>query len=537
MSHSEVAEPGLRELQMRFVLPFAVFTASVVLFSGLFSILHVRSLIASRVQEEQLTSARAGAESISDFMDTAVHELQDISRNNVLTTLDHNRIGPILDSALEKSQFITALHLAGGGKVLISTGITSQEAGLLRGDECYEKTFSGTVFCFSGVERASDGSTFVYAFLPVVNKKGEIRAVLSGKVQASGGAVASVIDALHPGKSGFAYLVDGKGEMILSGAPKKSKDAENYATLMPVREGLEGRWGTTNYRFGGTRMMASFYPIQNAGWVIVVQRPEREIFSGMGTMYLTLAVFLIVGVVGAAVVAVILTQSFSRFIFTLAGRMDAVARGKMEQEIATDEMKELAPLARSFNHMLSSLREWYGTREKSYQELMSTARFHQSVLNSISDFFVLIGADMRILHISASAAACVEAGEAAVGRHITALGPSWSQRRILDALFAAVNESTETTLDGVRLSDGERKEKIFQLRIQPVSGDEMGGKGTAVTGYEVTTQTTENEKLRRSERYFRQLSEASPDGIMLLDDAERIEWWNSAAEKIFGGAE
>jgi PAS domain S-box-containing protein len=73
-----------------------------------------------------------------------------------------------------------------------------------------------------------------------------------------------------------------------------------------------------------------------------------------------------------------------------------------------------------------------------------------------------------------------------------------------------------------------------EMTITPVQ-DDMGKVTHFITVKQDITSRKEIEKaLRRSEQTFRSLANAAKDAIIMLEDGERVVFWNLAAERIFG---
>jgi PAS domain S-box-containing protein len=78
-------------------------------------------------------------------------------------------------------------------------------------------------------------------------------------------------------------------------------------------------------------------------------------------------------------------------------------------------------------------------------------------------------------------------------------------------------------------------EKLYVQIVKSPIYDSQGEKiGTQVLFWDVTERKTWEEALSKSERRYRQLTEASQDAIIVADQDGRITLFNPAAERIFG---
>ncbi|MFH1538570.1 MAG: PAS domain-containing protein [bacterium] len=527
----------MRELQLRFMAPIVGLVLLLVVVSGLVFILRSREAVVEAVREEQLAVARAGAHGVGAFVGVVANEMDRIARKDAVQR--GAAAQPLLKGEAKASAVFTGFHLFGKrGNLMATSGMPSKKAVLVPEDPCFERVLSGSVFCLGAVRDADSDTSVAYAMSPVVDDLGETRSVFVGGVKMGPGVVADMVSGVQAGRKGFAFLVDCEGNLVWTGdtGADAAGDAQavDYSSLQPVLEAREGRRGSVDYRYGKTPVIASFYPVPSTEWVFVVQRPAREVSGGAG--YAPLLLFILLGALGAVVVAVALSQTFSRFVFSLAGRMDAVARGDMGQRIEADENRELAPIARSFNRMLESIRTGQQGREDSYRELLGTARFHQSLVDSIRDFFVVVDSGMRVLHLSESARGFCPPSRAAMGEQLQSLGSSWSRQKFIDAVRQVIIEGAEREIDSMGfMRGGSGEAALFRLHIQPMSASDSGRReGALISGMEITREARLFREQEHSGRFYRTLTEDLPVAIVLVDEGMKVEWWNPAAAELLG---
>lgn len=519
-------------MQLRFMAPVVGLVLLVTVVLGLVLVLRGRGAVAERVREEQLGVARAGAYGVGAYVDVVADEMERIARANAVRS-GAAAAQRLLKTEAGASSVFAGLHLFGkGGNLVTTTGIRSKRVALVREDHCFDKILGGSAFCLGAAHDVGSETPVAYAMTPVVDNLGETRSILVAGVKLGAGVVADVVSGVHAGRRGFAFLVDGEGNLVWTGSEESGSAVADYSSLRPVREAREGRRGSVDYRYGRVRVVASFYPVPSTDWVFVVQRPAREVAGGTAGMVLVLVVFVVVGVLGAVGVAVALSQTFSRFVFSLAGRMDAVARGDLEQRIEAEENRELAPIAGAFNRMLETVREGLADRDDSFRELLGTARFHQSLLDSIRDFFVVVDAQMNVLHLSESAARFCAVSHP-VGARLSALGPSWGQQRLIDAVRGVVIEGGERVIDSMPFSHARGEPSLLRLHVQPLTASETGHReGAVVSGMEITKEAKQFREQAHSGRFYRSLTEESPVAVVLLDEEKKVEWWNPAAVEL-----
>lgn len=528
-NHHE-AETGIRELQLRYVGLITGFTVVMMLALGIALTLRGRGVVVEMVRKEQLSVAQAGANAIGAFFGDIADELERVSRDQaVLSSPGIAREVLIMESG-DASTF-RALHVfRRNSELYASSGVKAARITEIKEDECFDTVITGgSTFCLSNAHDLDTDKPKAFAMAPVVDNLGDVKYVIVGEIGVGAGIVAETVNGIQPGKHGFAFLVDASGSLVWSGGKGDSHKVTDYASLRPVKEAREGRRGTVEYVFNRTKTLASFYPVPKTDWTLVAQRPARDASSGAGEMIVILVLFLAVGGIGSLALAVALSQNFARFIFALSGRMESVARGDLNQSIEPAVNKELMPIADTFNRMLDTIRAGKANQESSYRELLGTARFHQSLLESIRDFLVVIDSGLRVLHISGTARLFCS-GASDPGARLSELGASWSQQRFIDAVREVVIQGGDKRVDGIHFMHRDGSAALFRLNIQPLTDGASGRReGALISGMEITDDARQLNEKDRSGRFYRGLVDGSPTAILLLDEDKKIEWWNAAA--------
>ncbi|MCD6477410.1 MAG: PAS domain S-box protein [Candidatus Aenigmarchaeota archaeon] len=79
-----------------------------------------------------------------------------------------------------------------------------------------------------------------------------------------------------------------------------------------------------------------------------------------------------------------------------------------------------------------------------------------------------------------------------------------------------------------------RSGRWFDNRFYPIFNDKGKVYQIAIFTRETTDQKKMEEKLKESEEKFRAIAESAQDAIIMINNEGRTEYWNKAAEKMFG---
>jgi PAS domain S-box-containing protein len=528
--HGDRSELGLRHLQSRYVIPYVACVAAAVMVTGLFIAVRSRSAMFDRVKTEQSVTARATAQAIGVFGEAAAKYVQSIARSSLSKGSDLQVVQLLLKSEVELAAPATSLFLfSNNSQTLASTPGDGKVASILLSDSCYNRARNGDPLCFTGVFRLDSGKRRVFVFAPVYSGGG-VKRVLAGGINLEDKGFQSIIMGLNPGKKGFSYLVDKKGRLIVSGDPDKENEVGDVSKFSVVKSVLGGEMGSTVYRYGRAKMIAAFYPVDPMGWGLVVQRPYGEAFQGVGGLYAMVFIFLLLAGGAAAALGTMQTQAITRFLFTIGGRMDAIARGHINQEISREESGGFAPLVSAFNRMVESLRVEKKEGARTLDDVRQIARFNQGILASIQDLFVVVDNWHAVVMCNEKAEAFMPPEmRPCAGKGLGLLGPAWGQRRIADAARKAIESMQEISLTGVRFTGADGSAAIYDFRIYPLTTDPGGA---VLYGREVSEMVNKHEKVIDSERFFREIATDVGDPIVLLDKQNKIEWINTAAGRL-----
>jgi methyl-accepting chemotaxis protein len=126
------------------------------------------------------------------------------------------------------------------------------------------------------------------------------------------------------GQTGYLFMFDASG--IVLAHPDAAKIMSfNISTLDFGREMLNRHSGSLSYVFDGVAKTARFQPAQKKPWTVAATQPDREMFSGVRTIQLYLALFGFAMLAGTVFAVSYLAGRVSRQIGSVVSELESAA--------------------------------------------------------------------------------------------------------------------------------------------------------------------------------------------------------------------
>ncbi len=205
-----------------------------------------------------------------------------------------------------------------------------------------------------------------------------------GAVEVSLKGLGEVLARARVGSSGFAYVVDSGGRLVvgtdaLVGA-RTGDDLSARPAVAHLLESLRRSRGAEVFHVGNFAdasgdmtsegaVVAAYSLIPELGWAVISEQPMAQAYAQVAAMERRS-----VAVAGVAVlVALVLALVFSRGVTRPLGRFTKgaleIAQGKFGVQVAVREKNELGELARTFNYMSQQLQAYDGENRRLYESL------------------------------------------------------------------------------------------------------------------------------------------------------------------------
>ena len=183
-----------------------------------------------------------------------------------------------------------------------------------------------------------------------------------------------VITRVRIGKTGLAYVVDGKGTLISHPDISLVLGRAEMSTLPQVRQVLAAAAEPAGYVEGeardhaGRKVLAAYARIEPLTWIVFVEQSRDEAMAPARLSMFRSALLLAAGLALAVLASLLLARRMTRPIAALREGAVAIGAGRLDHRIdlATDD--ELQEVGEQFNRMGDELRASYSQLEAKVAE-------------------------------------------------------------------------------------------------------------------------------------------------------------------------
>jgi len=381
----------MRSLRTKAVLWTLIPTALVLVIVAIITLYAYERVARDVVQQRDTELARISAARLSEGLRQYSQILQSIAAEEDVQSMEPAR----LSSALEKAQ--NQLYVFDAGVVIYNS------KGVAVCSERLSAERQGAIFPvpseFDKVRRTlrpalsdvfqdtTSGKDVILVGVPIVGSGGEFKGVLAGMFEMKYpllGAIYAEVLQLKAGRSGYAYLVDGNGQVIYH--PDGSQVGRNLAATVPVMRVIKGETGAVlTEDTTGETVISGFAPVPGTGWGLITQERWGNVVGPIrGYSQLLLALLVVGGVISGALIFFAIGRILKP-VKDLTRGAQRIAGGDFDHTITAKTGDEIQALAQQFNSMASALKESYTDLEEKVQERTRGERRRAEQLRAINE--------------------------------------------------------------------------------------------------------------------------------------------------------
>jgi HD-GYP domain-containing protein (c-di-GMP phosphodiesterase class II) len=159
------------------------------------------------------------------------------------------------------------------------------------------------------------------------------------------------------------YVVDSQGRLVAAASPEFAT-GQDMKNLDIVRNFVEGgnkaqlaatREFTVTSGSEHVEMLGTYSPVTSLDWAVVVQKPQREAYSGILEMQRTGRLLALLAVLLSIGVSIFAARRITNPLHVLTQSSRALARGDFSQRVNLWSRTEIGELAHTFNTMSDEL--------------------------------------------------------------------------------------------------------------------------------------------------------------------------------------
>ncbi|MGH7784059.1 MAG: GAF domain-containing protein, partial [Candidatus Binatia bacterium] len=213
---------------------------------------------------------------------------------------------------------------------------------------------------------------YVTLAVPLKTSPDEVIGVLS--VEANLHFLWQLIGNVHFGVAGYAYLVDGQGNLIAHKNPSLVLKKMDLRQIPSVQEFLRTPklrdWTPAYEQRGimGLPVISTYAPIPRLGWGVILEEPVDAARVNVKKMERFAFLFLTVGLLAATILMVWVGNKITRPIQKLHRGATIIGNGNLEHKVEIKTGDEIQWLGEEFNRMARELKASYSTLEQKVQE-------------------------------------------------------------------------------------------------------------------------------------------------------------------------
>lgn len=189
-----------------------------------------------------------------------------------------------------------------------------------------------------------------------IKELGKVKGVLLADLSLR--SVWEMVDKIHVGKTGKAYLIDQQGRIIAHPDKKLVLQNVNMEHTQVLTELLTGRSGNFEEAdHNGQRWLTSYAPIEKFNWGLIISQPEVEAYAYLKVMKVQSLILLAWSIIATLLISFIMAHYMSQPLKHLIDGTHRIAQGNFSQYYRIRSRNEIDRLFFSFNRMARKLRQ------------------------------------------------------------------------------------------------------------------------------------------------------------------------------------
>lgn len=175
------------------------------------------------------------------------------------------------------------------------------------------------------------------------------------------------------GHGGYAYVVNGKGDVIAHQDASQVLKRLNLQHLPKVKRFLQSRAedgapGEEGPGIAGNEVFSTYAPVADLGWAVLVEEPLQLALADLMRLQRYAVLLVTLGLLIGAGIIVLVSRRITRPILELRRGVEKIRTGNLEHRTVIKTSDEIEELAEEFNQMTEALRNSYATLEQKVEQ-------------------------------------------------------------------------------------------------------------------------------------------------------------------------
>ncbi len=337
-------------IQIKLVFFFFILTIALFLSVGFLFFGNTHTVIINAKEKELMTLSKETSNKIERFLFERYGDIEVMAQSPILKDMESSnklKFDYLESVRMAYKTYDSIFVVDAAGKIVISSGKIDNSQDYT---ELLQKVKQGELI-ESEFILFQDRQTYrVYFAAPIKSNKGDVIGTVVERMNLD--AIENIVLNVHPGRAGYAYLMDSKGKTIFF---------PGYNSIDGVIDINQQKEEVIYFQRGEQKHVAAIYAIN--GYKIdenqlylVVEEPTTEAFEVMSQLRNYTILVVLSSICILFILSIIMSQSITGPIKKLVVETQNVAESSYLQNIEINSNDELGTLARSFNTMQSNLK-------------------------------------------------------------------------------------------------------------------------------------------------------------------------------------
>jgi PAS domain S-box-containing protein len=372
----------------------------------------------------------------------------------------------------------------------------------------------------------------------------------------------SEIRKIKVGQTGYVYVIDSKGNLIIHPAKEgsniiDSKDSSGFEYINKMIDSAvnlpQGEVGTIRYpwinpELGETKprqKINKYIYFKPWDWIIAAGTYEEEVYQDLYETERFIIIIFLISVAMALALTIMLSKLLTNPIRELTEVTARMADGDLSQRVKVTGTDEISILGNSFNRLIGQIQHYTSNLETMVEERTGELKisrekyrglfqFLNSILDSSTEYAIMaLDLKGKIIEFNKGA-------ENIFG---------WKKEEVINKQYINITSTPEDRARGLQKQIGERtiNEGVFDLEIHRMRKDgsifpshttinAIRGPSNDVTGFveivrDITKRIILERELRETKDFLENIMESSVDGIVTTDLKGKITYMNRGMEE------
>lgn len=346
----------MKSLKLKILVP--VLILAILGFAGLSlnGYFLARKIVVNDIEDIALSKVKMLVTDIEGRLQTYKMQVELLAETRAVQSMDWELIEEYVSERENMFKSYEMFFLADkSGDYIATTGQT----GSVADRDYFSQVMNGETVITDPMISKISGKQVTVIVSPVKDDSGSVAGLIAGTLNFE--EISYIIDAEKLGDTGYAYMINNKGEVIVH--PREDIlfsnffDHESKSLAEITHKMTEGEHGVGYYEFEGEKKITTYFPLETIGWSMAMTTTYGEVAKNVNTLRNNAAIIGFAAVILMSIVTIIIVSRTIKPLLEMARVTKEVASGNLQTRVSVTTKDEVGVLAINFNQMIESMRE------------------------------------------------------------------------------------------------------------------------------------------------------------------------------------